>query len=116
MTDQQFQELLGRMDGLEDEVLGRLETLSKRLERFVGELTTHHKMVRTRLDGLDEAVERVEKGLEVIEQKLDEWEEDDEKGDLAVQPSEAEGKGKEKAKEADDGESGDESEERTEDE
>ena len=48
MSDGQFKELLERMDGLEDEVLGRLETLSKRLERFVGELTTHHKMVRTR--------------------------------------------------------------------
>ena len=116
MTDEQFQELLGRMDGLEDEVLGRLETLSKRLERYVAELTSHHKMVRTRLDGLDEAVERVEKGLEVIEQKLDEWEEDDGKGDLVVQPSAAEGKGKGKVEEADDGESGDESEERTEDE
>ena len=92
-------------------------TLSKRLERYVVDLVSHHKMVRTWLDGLDNVVERVEKSLEVIEQKVDEWEEEDEvRGSLAVQPAAAEGKGKGKAEEADDEESGDESEERTDDE
>ena len=87
MSDKQFKELLGRMDELEDEVLGRMEMLSKRLERYVVDLTSHYKMVRTRLDGLDEAVERVEKSLEVIKQKVDEWEEEGEVGgSLAVQP------------------------------
>ena len=52
----------------------------------------------------------------MIEAKVDEWEEDDGKGDLVATPSVTEGKGKGKAEEADDGESGDESEEKTDDE
>ena len=115
MTEGQLKELMGRVDELEEVIEERVSGLEKRLGKHVDGLTTRHKMEQTRLDGIEQGLSRIEWALEMMGAKVDETEGDEGEETLKDADGEA-GKGKGKAKEADNGESGDESEERTDDE
>ena len=95
MSEEQFRELLGRLDEMEKAGIRRVERLEKRMDRHVGELVARHKMEQTRLDGIEQGLGRIERALEALGAKVDETEGDEGEETMRDADGEVEtGKGK----------------------